>query len=140
MTYTAHDWQPGDHPMAAYLNNAETQYDEAVAVLNTVAGSDVTASRSLSVTYQNLTGKPLWVCVTTTVGSWSGIMAAIGASLTKGSEPHYPVTSVALNFFTAISALGGIVPITFLVPNGWYYEAIKYGSPTLQSWYEWTLH
>lgn len=135
MGYDKNDpaWVDDSTALAAdRLNHLETQYDEAVTVANTVTGADYAASgRALDTIYQNTSGKPLWVIVTTNVGNNIGVTAYIGAA-----SP--PTSAVAKNFTSGGST--GFIPMTFLVPPSYYYKVTKTGSPTKQYWYEWTLH
>jgi hypothetical protein len=83
---------------------------------------DVTASRALSSTYYNTTGKPITVVVrTTNTTATSTLSATIGG--------------VSINLASG-SAGTGAKNATFVVPPGMSYSVTENNVPTLVSWYE----
>ena len=86
---------------------------------------DVSASRTFNTSYQNTTGKPIMVATAITNNS------TVNPRAMRVSPDN--TTWVALNSF----ATGGSNDLSFIVPDGWYYEArTSGGSPTIVEWAE----
>jgi hypothetical protein len=91
----------------------------------------VTLSRALNTTYQNTTGKPLFVAVTATCTSGAAIAALVDASASPG-------TTVASA--SAPGTLTSTAALTFFVLPSYYYRITGSGipGPTLSIWTEWS--
>jgi hypothetical protein len=91
-----------------------------------------TSSRALGVTYQNLTGKLLFVCVVA--------LSAISTSATVSGycSPANPPTgrTVASQSVFPTTGSTGFVTATFPVPANYYYTVVASGSASLSSWAE----
>jgi hypothetical protein len=134
MSYSKTTWVNNTTALSAdNLNHVETQYDEAVAAMNTVDADNYLgdSGRVLDTIYENTSGKPRWVSVTSTVGANKGIVAYIGAT-----SP--PTSEVGRNY--GASSPDGRLQVMFLVPPGWFYKATAAGGGQKAAWYEWTLH
>ena len=130
--YTKTVWADDDPPLdSTNLGHAETQYAQAMDTLRTCTLA-LGPTRAFDTVYQNTSGKPLMVCVSTTSSDNVGVTAYIGAA-----SP--PTQAVAKNYKSG-QTMVGILPVMFLVPASYYYKLTKSGSPTKEAWAEWTLH
>lgn len=94
--------------------------------------TDVTATRALGVTYQNLTGKPLYVSVS--VGSG----ALTDNSIVYRSDAVTPPNTSLSLYRQLAGATNQNGASTFIVLPGNYYQAVVLsGSFTLLAWIEW---
>lgn len=92
--------------------------------------SDVSGSRALDTIYQNTGGKKRRVIVTVDLESGASDTAVI---YTGSASPPTLVTTQAKIY----GAGNSYVPISFEVPNNWYYKAaIDTGTPTKIGWVE----
>ena len=105
--------------------------------------SDVTGQRILQGTYQNNTGRAIFVAVSATVGSGGGLLRAyIG-----GGSPSMLVGGQDRVNSGGNNNLGGganyAMMVSFIVPAGWFYQvqeaAGNTGNPALMSWIEYQL-
>lgn len=87
---------------------------------------DVTTSRSFRVTYQNLTGKEMYISVTGTVNAGSSIFA-------KTDNNTSPTTIVAIQS----AAIYSWMSLFFIVPVGAYYYLDYNSGATVETWIEW---
>lgn len=87
----------------------------------------VTGSRAMSTIYQNTTGKPILVTVTL-------ISASAGTAEVRVQNNSTPATVYAAVGFSASSISA---PVTFWVPDQWYYRVISVsGTINLSVWIE----
>lgn len=85
-------------------------------------------SRAIGSTYQNLTGKVLFVSVSLTSSTVVGVNA-------YSDTPSTPAVIVQSN---SIPSAGFVVPLSFIVlPNYYYKVVVPTGTPTLNGWTEW---
>lgn len=96
--------------------------------------SDVTAARALSVTYQNTTGKVMFVSVIINGGMNS---AGAQAFTDATAAPTVHVSSYAYAGIDAIIQ-GGAGAMFFIVLPGNYYKVVPSGSASMTAWIEWT--
>jgi hypothetical protein len=82
--------------------------------------TNVTASRALSTTYTNTTGKPIQLYIVCTGGNSNGAAVTIG-----GVTPAFVYTNVA----------GGRVALFVIIPNDVSYS-LGDASSTIHSWWE----
>jgi acetaldehyde dehydrogenase (acetylating) len=134
MSYSKTTWENNVTPVsAANMNHAETQYDEAMAKMNSVTFVSYSGegTRVLDTVYQNTSGRPVWVMVSASRGANIGIRALIGDA--------NPPTSEVSRTYTATTPQGSGC-LSFLVPPSWYYKVVSVGSAVKGVWSEWTLH
>lgn len=90
----------------------------------------VTGSRAINGIYQNTTGKTMMVTVS---NGNSGV--GVGQGIVYSDSSSTPTTGVAA-FSNPPAAIGGTIPVTFMVLNGNYYQVTS-NSNTLLYWTEW---
>jgi hypothetical protein len=89
----------------------------------------VTASRASNVTYQNTSGKAMFVMTCWNLGGQNSTIDALSDTVTP------PVQQVAQIFDSSTSAT--TVELFFMVLNGYFYQCkVTAGTPTLVSWTE----
>lgn len=92
----------------------------------------LTASRAMSTTYTNSTGKPISVFVSASVGNGSGALPYIQATVSGVLVDKSVIGDYNGSNYAGISA-----SVSFIVPNGAdYFVATTVGGATLLSWSE----
>jgi len=91
-----------------------------------LAPVDVTATRAFATDYQNTSGNPMWVFVT-------GILTTAGNTITAYTETGTPIAEISAR--GEASANGDYVPVSFIVPNNWYYK-VNVTAGSLYKWVE----
>lgn len=119
------DWIAGTKttpgiPTPAQISAAITALATSVGIGQT--WQDLTASRAVANTYQNISGKPILVLVTTVgAGSMSLMLGSTASTVLMGQ---------------ATSASGWATPTAFIVPPNWYFGITVTGSVTVSKWAE----
>jgi hypothetical protein len=93
--------------------------------------NNVTSERSFGVVYHNATSKPIFVTVTT---GYVSSTEAVNAGACVGTT-NPPTSEVVGTIFNSNAAE---IPISFVVPPGYYYEVVNYQNASIAIWTEWT--
>ncbi|MCR4307673.1 MAG: hypothetical protein NUV80_03860, partial [Candidatus Berkelbacteria bacterium] len=116
------------------LNAASGVYDNGTRILPLIVGGtgqtwyDKSGSRALTTVYQNTSGYPIMVNVDVIVNTSGSGGAAIDYLVGSANPPTIRVG------YGNVTSDAHDVPISFIVPNNYYYEAL--GGNTIRNWAE----
>lgn len=112
-------------------NTVQTTAASSVVTNQANVGPSGSNMRSLAITYQNTTPRPIFVCASILYGGGPGF----GAFVSCDANPA-PTTVISQ---TQVGTTGGgaLAPF-FIVLPGYYYVITATGSPTLAHWIEWS--
>lgn len=104
-------------------------------------GANATAIGSaLNTVYQNNTTRPRFVCVSVWLRNTNGGSQTAVAKIGNTNTPTIDVAQYLKNTMWD-EGEGASIPLTFIVPAGYYYEILttggsQYGSPAVAGWFE----
>ncbi len=132
---------PNIEKVMNYLNKVEDSEDVPIQISNALVGYQRSIGLDIDTTlkaedtvYQNTTGKVLVIMVSMNITD--------GQYLVKIGTTSPPTTQIANPYITMGSSemTGCSIPITFLVPPGYYYAVYtQTGSPGIEDWTEWAI-
>jgi hypothetical protein len=124
MTYVPKVWEAGvDTFNKTDMDHLETQYTEAVAVARGAGTGMAWPTRAVNTIYQNTGDQPILVIAALSFAQ----AGALYVRLKSSSPPTNWVT------MTQVPTTGWIVPVSFIVPVGWYWNIYTTVSVTVVS-------